>query len=601
MILQALHDLYPRLSNDPAYEIAPPGFSPQKISFKIVLDDDGSLHAIEDARQPDKKGKLQNVIMQVCGGAKPPGAGINPCFLWDNQTYLLGRQPADKKPGFGQDRFEAFRNLHLAAEKSIDLPTFSIICRFLEKWNPADLEQHPILSEVGTGFGVFELRSRKTPIHDDSKIKEWWLKTQSHSAEVGVEGVCLISGETTSIARLHPKIKSVTGAQSAGASLVSFNDAAYESYGKDQGANAPVGEDAAFRYGSVLNSLLTGPQSSKHRLRIGDTTTVFWTEKPTIIEDLFTDLLSTGSRALDDDNFDPERIDQLKRLLKAIRSGGRYTDLGEDSKTPFYLLGLAPNAARLSVRFFLRSTTEELLAKLHLHHEHLSMQREFTEKKGNRFPDPEFPAIKQLLGATVRVSGGKPAYDEISPLVAGALTRSITEGTNYPESLLTAIIRRIHADREINYLRAATIKAVLTRNHHQTIPTMLDTESPHQSYHLGRLFAALEKIQEEGHEQQTKSKLKNTIRDKFFSSASATPVAVFPRLEQLSTHHRRHLEYGRKVFFDQLVGEIKSHQSAISATRKIHNLEEQSFFTIGYYHQRRHFFTKKEQPASETT
>lgn len=586
MILQALHDLYPRLANDPAYEIAPPGFSPQKISFKIVLNDDGSLHAIEDARQPDKKGKLQNVIMQVCGGAKPPGAGINPCFLWDNQTYLLGRRPDDKKPGFGQDRFEAFRDLHLAAEKSIALPAFSVICRFLENWNPADLEQHPILNEVGTGFGVFELRSGKTPIHDDPKIKEWWLKTQANSAEVGVEGVCLISGETTSIARLHPKIKSVTGAQSAGASLVSFNDDAYESYGKDQGANSPVGEDAAFRYGSVLNSLLTGPQSSKHRLRIGDTTTVFWTEKPTIIEDLFTDLLSTGSSALDDDSFDPGRIDQLKRLLKAVRSGERYTDLGEDSETPFYLLGLAPNAARLSVRFFLRSTTAELLAKLHLHHEHLSMQREFTEKKGKRFPDPEFPAIWQILVQTARVS------DEVSPLLAGALTRSITEGSNYPETLLTSIIRRIHADRDINYLRAATIKAVLTRNHHKTIPIMLDTEHPDPAYRLGCLFAALEKTQEDA-----LGSLNAGLRDRFYGAASATPASVFPRLLRTYQHHLAKLNPGAKVNREKVIQDILA---PITDFPSQFNLKKQGLFAIGYYHQRRDFFTKKEQPESKT-
>ena len=282
MILQSLNELYTRLADDPSYEIAPPGFSPQKICFRVIINEDGTLVNIEDARTPDAKGKMQNTLMLIPGDAKPPGAGINPCFLWDNQTYLLGKQPEEKPAGFGQKRFEAFRQRHLELETSLNNGEFSAVCRFLENWNPGKLNDFPILDEVGTGFGIFQLQGKKQAIHESSEIKQWWIERLS-AEEEGKIAQCLLSGEDAPIARLHPKIKGVTGSQAAGASIVSFNTNAYESYGKTQSFNSPVSSDSAFRYGTALNSLLTGPQSSKHRLRIGDTTTVFWTEKPNIV------------------------------------------------------------------------------------------------------------------------------------------------------------------------------------------------------------------------------------------------------------------------------------------------------------------------------
>jgi len=482
MILQALNELYGRLADDPAYEIAPPGFSPQKISFRIVLKPEGSLFAIEDARTPDEKGKLQNTVMLVPGEAKPPGAGINPGLLWDNQTYLLGRQPEDKPDGFGLKRFEALRQRHVDLEHVIKDPSFSTVCRFLEQWSPERLAEFTILNEVGTGFGIFVLQGEKRGVHEIQRVQEWWRGTLDQNSAVDVlSSQCLLTGIVGPVARLHPKIKGVTGSQAAGASIVSFNASAYESYGKSQSFNAPVSEEAAFQYGAALNSLLTGPRSQKHRIRIGDTTTVFWTEKPTIIEDLFADLFSSGSQAVEEIQDVTRRV-QIQQLLEAVRSGGRYEEQGE-SQTPFYILGLAPNAARVSIRFFHRSTISELVAKLHDHHESLKMVRQFTQTVGARLPDPEFPAVWQILRETARVA------DEIPPLLGGALTRSIVEGVPYPEGLFSAIIRRIQADRTINYLRAAALKAVLVRNHQLFIPIMLDTNNTDPAYLLGRLFS----------------------------------------------------------------------------------------------------------------
>lgn len=596
MILQSLNALYDRLAADTAYDLAEPGFSPQKISFKVVLNPDGSLFEIQDARVKNEKGKLVPARMRVPGEAKSPGAGINPGFLWDNQTYLLGRQPEDKPAGFASARFEAFRDRHLEAEASVGHPHFSAVCRFLEKWRPDNLPEHPILEEVGTGFGVFQMVDEPRPIHAHPIIRVWWA-AHLPVGEEEVTGQCLLTGEVTTIARLHPKIKGVIGAQAAGASLVSFNDAAYESYGRSQSYNSPVGESAAFRYGTALNALLNGPQSSRHRLRIGDTTCVFWTEQPTVLEDIFAQIAGVGSAAGEEVQ-DPEVRAKIEAFLRALRNGREdYGDLGQNpDETRFFLLGLAPNAARLSVRFFYQSSISDFLDHLRQHRADIEIVREFEHPVGKRRADPEFPAYWEFLRETVRHG------DEPAPLLGGALLRAILEATKYPHALLVSIVRRVRTTEKdkngntipsVNYLRAAAIKAILVRNYQIPITTMLDPENTRPPYLLGRLFAVLEKIQEEGHREQTGRPLEKTIRETYFSAACATPGSVFPRLEQLSTHHRRHLNPGRKVQFDQLIGEIKWPFSPESGISRSHNLEEQGLFILGYYHQRKALFTSK--------
>lgn len=603
MILQSLNQLYTRLADDPTYEIAPPGFSPQKIAFRIRIRPDGSILQFEDARTPDEKGKLQNIVMLVPGEAKPPGAGINPGLLWDNQTYLLGRQPEDKPDGFGLKRFEAFRLRHVELADKINDPNFNAVCRFLNEWSPDQIANHPILDEVGTGFGIFAIEGEKRAVHESKCVKDWWIRTLAiNSNELPLIGQCLLTGEVGPVARLHPKIKGVTGSQAAGASIVSFNAKAYDSYAKDdqQGYNAPVSESAAFQYGTALNSLLTGPQSAKHRIRIGDATAVFWTEKKTGLEDCLANIFGTGSQAVEEIQ-DVGKREQIKRLLEAVRSGGRYQDLGE-SETPFHILGLAPNAARVSIRFYHRSTIAELLAKLHDHQRCLEIIREFDVPVGKRQADSEFPAIWQILRETARVA------DEIPPLLGGALARSIIEGAPYPEGLFAAIIRRIHADRTINYLRVAILKATLVRNHQQTIPVMLDNENTDPAYLLGRLFSVLERTQEDA-----LGNLNASIRDRFYGSASATPAAVFPRLLRTYQHHLEKMPSGAlaerigsekakaaKGFREKLVQEIVGSMASAGFPNQL-SLKNQGIFAIGYYHQRKDFFTSKtktEEPAT---
>jgi CRISPR-associated protein Csd1 len=588
MILQSLNKLYDRLKDDPSYGIAPPGFSPQKISFRIVLNPDGTLFEFQDARTTEQGATPRPVQILMPGGAKPPGAGINPCFLWDNQTYLLGRQPEDKPEGFATKRFEAIRDKHLAIKAEINDPQFDAVCTFLSSWKPEEITLYKILMDVGTGFGIFQIRGQRNAVHESPKVNAWWISRQADQHDDGkiISGQCLITGEIGPIARLHPKIKRVTGAQAAGASIVSFNDNAYESFGKSQSFNAPVGESAAFQYGTALNALLDGPQSSKHRIRIGDTTAVFWTEKPTNVEDCLAAVFSSGSQEAEGQ--DQTQRERIGRLLGAIRSGGNFKDFDE-STTPFHILGLAPNAARIAIRFYHRSTVGDLLIRLHDHQSCLSIVREYEQPKGKRLPDPEFPAIWQILRETSRDA------DDIPPLLGGALTRAIIQGSQYPEGLFAAIIGRIRADRTVNYLRAATLKAILTRNHHHTITTMLDPQNTDPSYLLGRLFTALEKTQDDA-----LGGVNAGLRDRFYGSASATPAAVFPKLLRTYQHHLSKLNGGAKTLRDKLVQEILSGISAEGFPKQF-PLREQGIFAIGYYHQRKDFFTKKDQTSATET
>lgn len=586
MILQSLHRLYDRLAEDPAYEMAGHGFSAQKILFKVVLHPDGKLFTMDDMRVRNGNNQLVTTLMEVPGEAKPSGAGINPCFLWDNQTYLLGRQPDGKADGFGARRFEAFRERHCSIEAAINHPDFSAVCRFLAAWTPAQIQAHPILDEIGPGFGVFQILGKPGSVMEEPGIRKWWRHNQSNQGD-GPLGQCLLSGEIAPIARLHSKIKGVSGAQASGASMVSFNDRAYESYGRTQSFNSPVGEAAAFRYGTALNTLLGGPQSGKHRMGIGDATCVFWTDRDTLLEDSFTAFAQVGASHGDNTSPDPGTQGKLDTFQRALHQGRKaYADLAADPEhTRFYFLGLAPNAARLSVRFFCQGTVSGLLDHLRQHQQDIAVVRQFEIQVGKRRPDSVFPAFWELLRETARRG------DHPSPQLGGALMRSIMDGNPYPEALLTSLIRRVMTDREINYLRAAAIKAVLIRNHHLAITSMLDTTSTDSAYLHGRLFAVLEKIQKESHFERTGKRLERTIRETYFPGACARPAATFPRIEQLSVIHRRHLRPGRKLQIDQILGEIKRSHNPGNVANPSHTLKQQGVFILGYYHQRKALFT----------
>ncbi|MEN1680224.1 MAG: type I-C CRISPR-associated protein Cas8c/Csd1 [Planctomycetota bacterium] len=572
MLLHALNRYYERLAADPESGVAPFGYSRQQIGFVVVLELDGTLHAIEDARREDAKGKLKNIQLVVPGNAKPPGIAINPCFLWDNPAYALGYKPDDPKPERTREAIEAFRARHLEAEKEIDDESFSAVCRFLESWEPATATNHSTLVESTTGFGVFQIRNKTEYVHNRPAVRQWWDQ-QVDQLEAGELGQCLVTGEQAPIARLHePKIKGVWGGQSAGALLVSFNCEAFESYGKNKkrgGLNAPVAERVAFQYTTALNRLLD--PAANRRLSIGDTTVTYWTEKPTPAEAEMAAIF--GASSAPEDEAEKNRIEAV--LTKIAR--GQYPGEFGPPDTPFYMLGLSPNAARISVRFWHESTLGGFVE---------TVGRHFADLEIVRGPkDQPHPPPWRLLRETVRDAR------DIPDLLEGALMRAIITGANYPQMFYAALLRRIQADREIRHARAAAIKAFLSRNYQVELTMALNPDHPDQAYHLGRLFAELEKTQEDA-----LPGINDTIKDRYFGAASATPGSVFPRIIRMNQHHLGKLKRGSRTYHERRIQEIAGRVEGFPSHL---SMKQQGLFAIGYYHQRQDIFTKKSASAGE--
>lgn len=588
MILQSLNQLYERLAKDPSYGLPTPGYSVQKVTFCIVLHPDGRLHSIEDARETVSEKTNKGVVktkqvprqLLVPGEAKPPGAGINPCTLWDNTAYLLGYKKDDEKPERSAECFIATRAQHRSFEAAINEPAFSAVCRFFEAWSPEKtLEWKSQLDDfAATGFGIFRILGQQSYVHETEAFTRWWTEKESAGEGSPVEAMCLVTGAVIPIARLHePAIKGVNGAAPGGAKLASFEPDSFRSYGKDQSYNSPVSKKVAFQYCNALNALLSGPQSRRHRVTIGDATTVFWTERETVTESLFAKFL--GGDAGEPTSDDPVVHARLEAFLNTLRKGGGVQPAGfdDDPDTKFYILGLSGNVTRLSVRFWHVGTIAQMTERLRSHFEALRM-------KPSRESDPEFPPLWTLLRQTGRES------KDIPPLLGGSVMQAILNGTPYPHAFYNAVLNRIRADHEINYLRACAIKAFLVRQSKIQVPMSLDTTRTEPAYLLGRLFAALEKTQEDA-----LPGINATIRDRFYGSASATPGAVFPRLLRGYQNNLSKLDGGQKVNRDRLVQAI---HGALTGFPSHLCLEDQGIFAIGYYHQRQDFFTKKEKPAT---
>ena len=607
MILQSLVRLFDRIQaeEDNPYGVPTTGYSVQNITFRIVLNPDGSLVDIQDAREvitettKTGKTKTKQVARQtlVPGDSKPPGAGINPCTLWDNTAYLLGYKKPDKdaakaakEAARAVETLGATKAHYIALAESHRHPALTAIRSFYERhWsaeNAADWTDK-LDDFAATGFGVFRVLPSHKDVHDDPEIRQWLSTRQpAASADSELTGICLVTGEDTTIARVHdPAIKGVNGAAPGGAKLASFNLTAFESYAKDQSYNSPVSEAAVFAYCNALNALLSGPQSHRHRVTIGDVTTIFWTEKKTTTESIFAHLLggdldpSPETITTEDQN----RHRQIEALLNILRRGGGAspTDLDDDPDTKFYLLGLSGNVTRLVVRFWHISTIAQMVDHLRDHYQNLSLA---CKKDRHPFWEPEFPSAQRLLDQTAR------ERKAVSPLLGGQLMQSILHRTPYPMTLLQGVLNRLRANDPVDYLKAAILKAILIRNFNQTIDMSLNPERIEPAYLLGRLFAALEKTQEDA-----LGKVNAGIRERFYSSASATPRSVFPRLLRTYQHHLAKMEGGLKTTRERLVQTIHAPLDAYPAHL---TLEEQAMFAIGYYHQRQDFYTKKEKPEA---
>lgn len=586
MILQALHDLYDRLADDPDYDIAPPGYSIQKISFAIVLEPDGRLFAIEDVR--DRSGKRPTPRrVRVFGGAKPSGSGLNPCLLWDNAAYMLGYSGDPGKQARALESFAAFRDRHLQLEGIIEDPAFSAVCAFLRAWSPERCVDIEVLREIDSGFGVFAIRGIPGYVHHQEVIARWWESTlEDAPAEAPILGQCLITGNSSeTIARLHSnKIKGLAGlgGQSSGALLVSFDKPSFQSFHLEQSYNAPVSEDAANKYTSALNALLEGPQRDKHRKDVGGTAVTFWTERPLAEESFFLSFATEGDAALSQD---AGTLGLAGAFLDTVRRGGSPDRRPEELQTRFWILGLGANNARVVVRFFLDGTLEDLALKLHAHYRDIEMSRRFGDD--SKRPEPIWPGPRYLVDAMKGEGhGGEPPA-----IVLPALMEAILNGGRYPQMLYGGVLRRIIATRDVTYARACVIAGYLRRNFGmKEVPVSLDRERTDPAYRLGRLFAALAKAQSDA----LGGNLNATVRDRFYGSASATPRTVFPRLLRTYQHHLAKLDGN---YIDKIVQEILEPLNGFPAHL---NLAEQGLFALGFYHQTQDFYRRKSDRAADS-
>ena len=575
MILQALDRYYVRANAVAPGEMPEFGFSRERIGFAIVLDAQGNKVQEKDLRTREGKRTIwPEMIVPLLPEVAYRTSGVQTNFLVDKAADVLG---ADKKtkPKRLKESFQVYRQLLRKVASFGAGPDLGPVLRFVESWNPAQASQEialwdEIADENSSGFIAFQIDGEQAYIHEKPAVREAWHRFLE-SRETGPPGQCLISGKETHISPVHGKIAGVRNAQTSGASLVSFNQDSFESYGKKQSLNAPVGEAAAFRYVTALNNLLSF--SSRRKIQIGDATTVFWSERDTPVEGYFGMVFGSGEDAAD--------TADLRRYLESVREGRMPAELDPDAR--FYVLGLSPNASRLSVRFWYAGTAEDISRRLGQHFEDLRIVRRFETER-------EYPSVQWLLRETAVLRKD----DNLPPLLAGAVMRAVLTGGDYPRSLLIAVIRRLRAGEDVSYYRAALLKACLVRHariqHTNLEVTMsLDPANPSVAYRLGRLFAALEKVQQEAINNPNA-----TIRDRYFGSASATPRIVFPQLLRLAQHHIQKAAYGgateRRI--EEILEGIQEFPAHLS-------LEDQGLFAIGYYHQRQAFFQKKTDKNEE--
>lgn len=598
MMLQALVDFDRRQRATPGEAPAPEGYTKEKISFGLVIGLDGNLLDIVDLREETGK-KLTPRSMSVPQAEKKASKIISNMF-WDKTQYVLGLEAENPKMS-DKDRekraarlpkeHKSFVELHSTILEGSADDGMRALLRFLKKWNPdhpdAKVSQVPDL--MGSNI-VFRLEGDSNWLHDRDAAREIVARRWDDSPV----GLCLLTGESAPMARLHPSIKGVWGAQSSGASIVSFNIDAFESYGKKQGANAPVSQGAADAYGRALNELLA--TGSRRRVQIGDASTVFWTERDAPAEDAFMGMLFDDSEEMPEaGQLDANATAKLRAVVQQLGKGRglQDTDPGIDPGVRYYVLGLAPNAARISIRFWHTDTLGQLAERFRQHWLDLQLEP-------SRFQRP--PALWRLL----RETAVEKKSENVPSQLAGEVTRAILTGGRYPRSLLANVIMRIRADGGRDeeqaasiQVRTAIIKAVLTRaarieRNEEDRYVSLDTENPDPAYRLGRLFAVLEGMQLAAQGRG----LNATIRDKYYAAASATPASIFPLLLRTANHHlsslRKDGKGGLAFTLERRTGEILS--ALGDHFPASFSIDDQGRFAIGYYHEK--FTPRGKEPAT---
>lgn len=569
MILQALKEYYERKAADPDSGIAPPGWEKKELPFLIVISPDGEkVVNIEDTRSFVGKKLVAKSFLVPQGVKRSSGIAAN--FLWDNVEYATGEFCKGEMLRIQEQHNAFIKLLQNSAEHS---ETICIVLKLLNQNNLSEqLNSFEIWQEAKKecAFISFKIQGHQDPVfRADDVIRIVRQKKVSDQKQIR----CLISGESDTMQLLHPAIKGVQNTNTTGGNIVSFNMKSVESYGKSQGANAPAGERAVFAYTTALNHLLG--KDSTQKLQIGDATTIFWADKPCELENTAPLFFNEAPKD------DPDRhTEQIRALFRSMDNGSLVTT---NASTRFYVLGLSPNAARISIRFWYYGTVPEMAERFRQYFDDLSICHSENQQ--------DHLSLWRLLCSTAQQGESK----NISPNLAGAIMRAVLEGLPFPDTLLNAVLQRIKADSKNDklyfYPRAKLIKAYLNRKYRvsnpkneRSISMSLDLENNNIGYRLGRLFATLEKIQTEAN-----PGINATIRERYYAAASSIPVTVFANLMRLKNHHLTKLDPGRGHFFERLLGEILGEIKSVPAHL---DMNDQGCFAIGYYHQNQAFYTK---------
>lgn len=572
MILQALTRLYEDLLE--RGDIAEPGWGVAKISFALVLNADGELTQVIDLmeEQTGKKKMVSVPQKKVLPAAVIRSLGIKANFLWDNSAYLLGVEQK-KDPKRCKECFAAARALHHAILDGVDSATARAILRFFDSWQPDKAELYPALkktfAQITAGKNLL-FRVNGDYAQEDAAIRAAWQRHYDSVAEKAVRMQCLVTGRQDEIVLTHPSIKGVRDAQSSGAALVSFNADAFCSYGREQNLNAPVGKYAAFAYTTALNHLLADQNNVQ---LIGDTTLVCWVEgaQPQYAS-FFTSCTGPNSatRTLRDND--------VRAALTRLAAGERSEALDLDPNRPFYILGLAPNAARISVRFFLRDTFGNLMKNVNQHYEDLHIA------------GAEFATLPlwALLQETVNKNGKDKSVNRV---MAGEVARAVFSGEPYPASLLYGVLLRIRAERDVTWGRAAILKAYGSRNivrHRndnsqmkETATVKLDETCTYLPYVLGRLFCVMEQTQ-----RACAGNINRSIKDSYFNAAATRPQTAFAKLLPLHEHHMKKLLRDKPALGRKYAEERSALMAKLTQSIPLRFTQEETIsFYLGYYHQ----------------
>ncbi|MDO5297072.1 MAG: type I-C CRISPR-associated protein Cas8c/Csd1 [bacterium] len=611
MILQALTQYYyERCKFDS--RMPRRGWSKVNVAFAVDLDENGSVLQFIPLRDTVVRGNKEVQIPQafLVPESENRTSGVKAKFLCDNSKYFFGLDQQGTSSKL-QMCFEACRRLHEKLLNEVDHPAARAVLRFFANWqcdNSAAcfIYSPSVLKETGN----FIFRFQRQYVHEIPEIREAW-ESYYNGKEMTEQVRCLVTGAEGKFSRLHPSFTGLPGAQSSGAYLVSFNADAYCSYGHEQGKNAPTCVEAAYAYGEALKYLLSNDASC---CRFDDTLVVCWSgNADNSYSELFittagmrmpsvNNSSKTASATDEDDEEDGFNISfltkdgkkqyyresDLQRMVQELCSGRTVSFCGSnlDPKQTFYVLGISPNAARLSVRFFMRNSFGKFIGNLEAHRQRLQIYHSSSAKAlGTK---SFYLPIRSLIWETVdKKSRDKKAVQ----ILVGETLRAVINNEPYPASLLSGVELRIHADNVINRARAAIIKAYYLRNCHPDVPmevltVSLNEESRDSAYLLGRLFSALEKVQEAAN-----PGINATIKDRYFNSASSTPGVVFPQLIALAQSHLKKLDNGQKIYYEKIIASIMDCLAAPLPAR--FNMPQRGNFQLGYYQQTQYFYTPK--------